>query len=132
MAAANSSLVRLYIGTTPVAVGCQTNTSWSASRDMVDTACKDGNGFYSGRPGLKNAELSAEGIVQTPAATGDPAALYTALKAGTLLTVEVSSTEAGVTEISGTGYVTSYSQEASGVEGLVTYSATVKLVDTFT
>jgi len=99
---------------------------------MVETSCKDTNGFSSYRPGIKNATITVEVIVQTPAATGDPAALYAAWDAGTLLDVGVASTEPGVPSINGTGYVQNISLTADGIDNPVSLSVTIQLSGTFT
>lgn len=131
MAAANSTKFKLLIGTTPVAIACQTDTSFSVQRDMVETSCKDFNGFRTYRPGAKGASANVEGIVQTPAGTTDPATLLNSLLNGDLLTVEVSSDEAGVPGLSGSAYVENYEQTGSGIEGMVTFSGTLRFSGSF-
>lgn len=130
--AANSTLVKLSIGdATPVAVGCQTSTGFEVSRGMVETSCKDGNGFAAYRPGIKSSTITIEVMIQTPAATGDPSALYAAWDAGTLLDVGVASTEPGVPSISGKGYVQNISLTADGIDNPVSLSVTIQLSGTF-
>ena len=132
MAAANSTLVKLSIGETPVAVACQTNTDWEITRDLINTACKDFNGFNTYRPGAKGGSISVEGIFQATAGTGDPVAMATALLAGTLLEVEVSSSETGVPTLTGEAYAENFKCSASGIENLVTFTCSLKLSGSFT
>ena len=88
MAAANSTVYKLSIGSTPVAIACQTGVSWEASQDLVEVSCKDFNGFKSYRGGAKGASINVEGIIDLAAATGASSLnLAAALLANTLLEV---------------------------------------------
>jgi hypothetical protein len=132
MAAANSTEFRIKVGTTPVAIACQQETDFEVSSELVETSCKDTGSFAQFRPGKKSASANVSGIIMTPAGSADPATLLNAAVAGTLLTVEVSSSEAGVPALEGSCYVENYSQSGSGIGNPVTFSATLKFSGTFT
>lgn len=133
MGAANSTVYKLSFGATPVAFACQTDASWELQRDMVETSCKDYNGFKGFRPGAKGGSISVEGYMDLAATSGNSSKnLADALLAGTLLTVEVVSTEVGSFGVEGTAYVESFSASAPGIEEPVAFSATLRFSSTIT
>ena len=127
MATQNSTLVKIYVGSTPIAVACLTSNSWESTSDLRETTCKDTDGHRTYKYGMKGWTMSCEGMLDQTitGATNDPFALHEAMQARTELTVLMGSGVSGDRWVSGIGLVASYSENFDGVEDNATWSASL-------
>ena len=106
------------------AVACTTSASLSMSMSSIDTTCKDSGGWASSIAGLKNWELSGEGLTEFDATYGFND-LVTIWKAGTEITVRFSTNVTGDKYFEGKGYITDLSEDAA-MNDVTTYSFTIQ------
>lgn len=133
MAVALSNDLKIWVGGTPVAFACLTQTSFEATRDMRDTSCFDSNQYAAVLPSKASAKLSGAGLWDFAAgATSNGLLGHTNLKAGTEVDWEFGTSETGEPRFSGTGYFTSWKAEASGNFENVTYSFEIMVTGEWT
>jgi TP901-1 family phage major tail protein len=119
----NGTDLGVYLGGSPALIAAATSCTINLNRDMRDTSNKDSAGWKKVLPAQKSWTVSVEGLF-IPAGTNNYYTLYTALIAGTALTVtwKVGTNTTGDIAYSGTAYLTSLSKSAPN-EGNVTFSA---------
>lgn len=106
MAIQNGTLIKLYDGTTPIAL--LTSSDMSLEREMLDATNKDSNNWKEVQPGLKSWSFSAE-IFNDPTETYNLDDLYTKWEAGTAITMKLSSEITGQKKFTGTVYINKFS-----------------------
>ena len=112
--------ILIYVAGTPIA--CTTSASLSMSMATIDTTCKDSGGWASSIAGLKNWEMSGEGLTEFNATYGFND-LVSVWKAGTEITVRFSTNVTGDKYFEGKAYITDLSEDAPQND-VVTYSFT--------
>jgi hypothetical protein len=106
MAIQNGTLIKLYDGTTAIAL--LTSSDMSLEREMLDATNKDSNNWKEVQPGLKSYSFSAE-LYHDPAQAYNLYDLYTKWDAGTALTMKLSSEIGGEKKYTGTVYIANIS-----------------------
>lgn len=130
----NSRLLRVYVGSTPVAVACATDAQITFSSELRDTTCKDTGGWRDILPGLKSAQVTTSGLYKDDDAPTDGGFvdLYDDWDASTQVTLRMSTEVTGDTFWSMPAYITNLELNSSGVDENVTYSATFEVAGTIT
>lgn len=122
----DARLLKIYTGGSPVAITHQTNASLSCSADMIDVTTKDSGGDRELLPGTRSWTMSGEAMLAYDAAN-NYSALFAAWKNGTALTVVIQTGVTGDKKYSGSGYLSSLEQTASGAGGdAVSFSYTLE------
>lgn len=127
MATQNTTLVKIYIGSTPIAVACLTSNSWEATSDLRETTCKDTDGDRTYEYGMQGATFSCEGMLDQTitATTNDPFNFYIKMRAKEKVTALIGSGVSGDRWISGLCCVATYGENFDGVEDNATWSASL-------
>ena len=106
MAIQNGTLIKLYDGSTPIAL--LTSSDMNLQREMLDVTNKDSQNWKQSIVGVKSYTFSGE-IFNDPSETYNLEDLYTKWEAGTLITMKLSSEIGGEKKFTGTVYITSIS-----------------------
>ncbi len=109
MAIQNGTLIKLYDGTTPIAL--LTSTDMSLEREMLDATSKDSNNWKEVQPGLKSWSFSAE-LFHDESLAYNLADLFSKCDAGTAITMKCSSEVGGQKKYTGTVYIANISQSS--------------------
>lgn len=105
-------------------VGCAVNTTFTASREMIEAKCKDLNeNFSSKAPGTGSFEITTDGLVIFSNVV-NPKILFDWMKDKILLDFRITNENAGDTEIVGQGYITEFEQTQNNDE-FTTYAFTL-------
>lgn len=130
----NSSKVKIWTGSsTPVAVACLTDASFSISAEMRDTSCKDTDQFGAVLPGKISATLSGSGLWAFDAASGANAnVLHAAILASTQISWVFGTGVTGDPKYSGVGYLTSLELGSPGSFDNCTYSFEIQVSGAWT
>lgn len=114
-------------------IGYCTSASLSWSMDVRDVTTKDSGGRREILPGKTQWNISFEGLVtyNTQTDKDKPNNIYTLADGKTAVVLKYGTTNTGDYDYQGSGYFTSYGQEA-GVEDNNTYSATFEGTSTLT
>lgn len=121
MSKINATEVSILISN--VEISNLTNCEIEINRDMFDVTTKDSGIWKEVLPGLTDWKMSGE-ITVDYAATYAPDDIFTALVAGTLLSVKFGIPGGGNTKFSGSGY---YNQNgaSAGVQDKMTYKFSI-------
>ena len=117
----NGTDLGVYLGSSPTLIALATSCTLNLNRDMRDTSNKGSSGYKAVLPGQMSWTISVEGLYN-PSTSNSYVTLYDAWVAGTLLTLRWYNSSQDY-YYSGTGYITSLSQNAP-LEGNVTWSVT--------
>lgn len=112
----DARLVRIYTGSTPLVITHQTNATISVSADMIDVTTKDSGGDREILPGTRSWTMSGEAMLAYDATNGF-SALFAAWKNATATAIVIQTAITGDKKMSGTAYLTSLEQSASGAGG---------------
>ena len=121
----NTTLMKLYTGSTLVAVAHCNGASLSMTHDPRDITTKDSSGWQELLEGLRSFELSGEGLVAFDDVNGG-LALTSSLLNRTQLVIALQTNVTGDTKWSGSGYVSSLEVGSPGQEENVTYNFTIR------
>ncbi len=102
MAIQNGTLIKLYDGTTVIAL--LTSSDMNLTREMLDATNKDSANWKEVQPGLKSWTFSGE-IFHDPAQAYNIDDLFTKWNDGTAITMKLSSEIATQTKWTGTVYI---------------------------
>lgn len=118
----NSTLVKIRIGATPVAIAKLTDASLSVNGDMRDVSSKDSPGWKEILPGQNSFSLSGGGLVDYGAAAGaNHSALLAAITGKSVLKWEFGSGVTGDPKYSGDCYVTQWESASPSQEDNTTF-----------
>jgi len=99
MAILNGTLIKLYDGSTPIAL--LTSSDLALEREMLDVTNKDSNNWKQVMAGVRSFSFSGE-LFNDPAETYNLEDLYTKWEAGTEITMKLSSEITGQKKFTGT------------------------------
>lgn len=127
----NGTDLGVYLGTgTPTLIAIATSCSISFNTDLRDVSNKGSAGFKAVNTGQKSWTMNTDGLYN-PSTASSFIALYQAWAAGTLLTLTWKQNNSTDYSWSGTGLITSLTQNAP-LEGNVTWSVTFQGSGTIT
>jgi predicted secreted protein len=120
MAIQNGTLIKLYDGTTPIAL--LTSTDMSLEREVLDATSKDSNNWREIQMGLKSYSFTAE-LFHDESETYNLSDLFDKWDDATAITMKLSSEVTGQKKFTGTVYITNISESAPANQ-LTTISVT--------
>ncbi len=104
MAIQNGTLIKLYDGSTPIAL--LTSSDMALEREMLDVTNKDSQSWKEVIVGVRSWTFSAE-LFNDPSQSYNLQDLYDKWEAGTAITMKLSSEITGEKKFTGTVYITS-------------------------
>lgn len=123
----NSSLLKIWVGATPVALAHQTDASLSVNHQVRDISSKDSAGWEESLEGMRNWEMSGQAYWAFDAAAGANAnAMQDLALNRTTVAVQFGTGVTGDPKYSGTAYLTNWEGSGPGQEDNGSYSYTLK------
>ena len=129
MAKQNSTKWKVLVGGT--AIDNLNDLSFEVNNKLIDVTTKDSAGWEEYLPGLKGASFSGSGIVDFPDTGVTPDEIFTALAAGTSLSIVCSDATTGSSSYTFSGYYDKYSIDG-GTEDAIKFSFSGKVTGVVT